>query len=79
MPKPLHTWFGKGVNFIGRYENLEEDFLKVQWEIGIREPIELPHYNPGDHRPYQEYYDDKTRGMVAEMYKEDIERYEYTF
>jgi hypothetical protein len=94
------------VDFIGRFENLQNDFYHVCQQIGLP-PIVVPHihessasgpdlsFKPrqfikyvryqlkGKHIPafkkYQDYYDDESRELVAELYKKDIELFRYEF
>jgi len=65
------------VDFIGRYETLAQDFRHVCQVLNIE--ASLPHINRTSHRDYRSYYNKKTRQMVAEHFKEDIELFGYRF
>jgi hypothetical protein len=67
------------VDFIGRYEQLGDDFREVCNRIGIR-PARLPHKRQAEDRTaYQQYYTDDTAKLVGERFKRDIEMFGYSF
>ncbi len=65
------------VDFLGRFERLEEDFAAVCAHIGIRGA--LPHSNRSRHRDYRWYYTDRTRELVELAWAEDVEAFGYRY
>tara|TARA_B100002019_G_scaffold206248_1_gene179016 strand:- start:3779 stop:4396 length:618 start_codon:yes stop_codon:yes gene_type:complete len=69
----------KTVDFIGRLESFQKDFDIICDKIGIQQK-KLPHSFKSDYKKhYTEYYDDKTREIVAKKYAKDIELFDYKF
>lgn len=68
------------VDFVGRYERLQDDFASICGRIGIAVPT-LPHRRQATDRgkDYRSYYDDVTAALVAEHFRADIERFGYRF
>lgn len=66
------------VDFVGRFERLQEDFDTACDRAGIpRRP--LPRTNDSRGLPLSEVYDFASRCLVGRIFREDIERYGYTF
>jgi hypothetical protein len=65
------------VDFVGRFENLHEDFRSVCARVGLH--ARLGHENQTEHAHYREYYDTATREIVRERFQRDIELFGYEF
>jgi Sulfotransferase family len=65
------------MDFIGLFENLEEDFRHITNRLGVE--CTLSQTNKSKHKDYKEYYDDETRKIVANVYDIDIELFGYNF
>jgi hypothetical protein len=66
------------VNFVGRFERLQEDADAVADRLGVP-PLRLPHLNRSARRPYAEYYPSSLRDLVAEKYARDISAFGFAF
>ncbi len=68
-----------GLDFIGCYENLNEDFLYICSKLKIK--TELPRLNVSRHGKddYRMHYTEKTRQIVAKIYNDDIKCLGYSF
>jgi len=65
-------------DFIGRFENLQEDYNHVCSLCGIQRH-DLFHYNKSKHLMYKELYNDFSKKIVERIYKKDIELFDYDF
>lgn len=66
------------IDFIGRFESLERDFVKICKTIN--HPVtQLKKENSTEHFHYSHYYDTKTMRLVEDLYREDIEYFGYNF
>ena len=69
------------IDYIGKFENLEDDFLIILKKLGI---TNFTHdlskkVNARDHNPFYEYYQDQeTLDQVNHLLKEDFEHLSYT-
>lgn len=64
------------MDFIGRFENLQEDWNYVTDRLGITNK-ELTHRKKAGITNYDAYYTPETRALVAELWKKDIEAFGY--
>ena len=70
------------LDFIGKYENLEDDFKCVMGKLGIDKEVILPFANVGKKstaKSYRDYYDDKSRQLIADWYRREIKYFDYEF
>jgi hypothetical protein len=65
-------------DFIGRFERLEEDWKIVAKKLGLDEALPHSRSNPRA-RHYTEYYSNRTRAIIGEKFKIDIEHFGYQF
>ncbi|MGD2171856.1 MAG: aspartyl/asparaginyl beta-hydroxylase domain-containing protein [Gammaproteobacteria bacterium] len=71
---------------IGRFENLQQDFVSIMRELGVDEAdaIEdsfeaMPRINASRHSHYSKYLDDELRDLIAAYDAPIIERFGYRF
>jgi chondroitin 4-sulfotransferase 11 len=67
------------VDFVGRFENLQEDFNTICDAIHIDRQV-LSHENRSrETNSYRRHYDDETRSIVENIFKADITYFGYKF
>ena len=65
------------VDFVGRYETIDQDFQHVCAHLTI--DVNLPHENKGPDTDYRVYYNTRTKRLVSERFSRDIEIFGYKF
>lgn len=65
------------VDFVGYFENFEQDFQFVREKLGIC--TDLSRLNASRRTHYKNYYDIETIEIVADVYQKDIEIFGYDF
>ena len=66
------------VDFIGRFENLASDTDHIFKTLDL-DSISLPKLNQSKHSHYSQWYNDKTKALVAERFAKDIALFGYQF
>ncbi len=70
---------GIGVDFLGRFETLGDDFRRVRERLGLPVPS-LPHVQAvKTRRAYREYYTERTRDIVARRFRRGVELFGYAY
>ena len=70
------------VDFLGFFENINNDFRYVANRLGMGDSLPLRRENVGNQGntlDYREFYTDKTRNIVSEVYRRDIDVFGYDF
>ena len=76
--QPFHYFIDQPIDFVGRFENIQENYFKILSHLKLtRNP--LLKTNSTDNQNYRELYTKESRNIVYNIYKEDIEKYNYEF
>lgn len=69
------------VDFLGRYESLEEDFAEAMRRAGVNDQVALPRVNAskGGTTDYRAFYDEASRDLVAGWYAREIALLDYRY
>lgn len=65
------------LDFVGKFENFKTDLKYILDLFNIN--CNIPNVNKSKHKHYSKYFTDKMIDMVNEMYKEEIELFDYYF
>jgi Sulfotransferase family len=67
------------VNFVGRFEKLQADWLTVCEAIGISAALPCLNQTSEKNVSYRSCYTDRSRALIAARYSDDIKTFGYSF
>lgn len=70
--------YTRHADIILRFEDLRMEFSRFCDRV-LQRQVALPRVNASEHRPYQDYYDDRTRAIVQQRYADDLADLGYGF
>ena len=74
------SWIPNDINKIFRFENFSNIPSQINNLSGNNFNVtKIEHLNCGNHKPYRAEYDEATKKLVYEIYKDDFERFGYEF
>lgn len=76
--QPFDYFIDQPIDFIGRFENIQEDYLQILSLLKLPPKI-LPKTNSTNNLNYRELYIEETKSKVYNIYQEDIKKYNYNF
>tara|TARA_B100001059_G_scaffold218559_1_gene238849 strand:- start:805 stop:1341 length:537 start_codon:yes stop_codon:yes gene_type:complete len=77
-PQLNSDYIDEDLDFIGRFENLQEDFDFICGKLNINRRT-LPHKNKSNHEHYTKYHDEETKSIISKKFAIDLERFNYKF
>ena len=76
--QPFYYFIDQEVNYIGRFENIQDDYNAILSKLKL--PLKpLRKTNATNNTDYRSLYIEETKGIVYNIYKEDIKKYNYKF
>ncbi len=75
--RPQNTFIPEKVDFLGKFENIQEDYLKVCEKIGIKNFVSLLHQNKTNKTIFKDYYTSEIIKKVVKIYKRDFDLFGY--
>lgn len=76
--KTLMTTYESNIDFIGKYENLQSDWLTVCKHLNIKNKP-LRKINVGIKHSYKEAYDDESISIIEELLRDEVNLGTYTY
>ena len=64
------------IDFMGKFESLEEDFNRILNDLKLP-PVELPHHNITSHKHFSHYYCQESKEIIQNFYHRDFINFGY--
>lgn len=76
--QPFSYFLDTSIDFVGKVEDINHDYMSIRSRLNL--PLkQIPKINSTKQQDYRELYNEETRNIVYNIYKEDIEEYNYEF
>ena len=75
---PMSDFIAPEIRFVGRYENLQNDFDIICDAINVPK-VELERRNASQHAHYSEFYNAESIKIVENFYQKDLDKFGYSF
>lgn len=67
------------VDYVGKFENLYDDFEVIKEKVGFPQLIKVPHLLKSERDTYHSYYTTELVEIVRKRYSKDIQVFNYSF
>ena len=68
----------RDMDYIGRFENLHDDFKSVAKKIGMKNAT-LPYKRPSRHSDYKKYYTPEIKKIIDQKFAKEIKFFGFTY
>lgn len=79
--RSLFRRYTEGVDVVLKLESLQEDFDRLMQQVGVGRRLTIPNLNatPERLRDYRRYYTPRARRLIEAQFRDELERYGYSF
>ncbi|WP_251978008.1 sulfotransferase family 2 domain-containing protein [Salinicola avicenniae] len=65
------------VDFVGRYENIEQDYQRIAADLELGEVSPLQVVNRTERQDFRQYYNDELEAIAGDLYADDLRTFGY--